>query len=1010
MGRISALLLVWIVTFGLLWSNGNDTFAGSEPARVLLISSYHPGFPTFFQQVNGIKSVFAEKGIVLDVEFMDKKRFSDDKIEALFLQLLSNKLNRTKPYNVIMTADDDALLFLLKHKANLFPAQPAVFFGVNNIAKARELNGSEGMTGVTEAVSMKETVQMMLDLLPKTKKVLALGDTTPSSVADSSTFRALTAAFPQVTFTELSLGDHSYAEFADTLQKIDSETAVLLLSAYVDKEGSRMQFKDSLRLILDNLHQPLFHLWYHGMGDGMVGGKVISHEQQGKIAAELVLRILAGEPAESIKVVEASPNVIIVDYNVLNKYDLSLGNIKLAKDSIVLNKPFSLYDRYKYHLWLGTLFFISQTLIILFLFNIVCRNKRTELALRESDEILSRFIEHSPIYAYIQEVTPAQCRSVRASENFKDLTGIPAQQMKGKSMEELFPQEFAAKITSDSWAILSSGMVTTVEEEFDGRSFFSIKFPLMVEGRNLVAGYSIDITKRKNAEKELRHSYELMRYIIKHNTSALAVHDKDLKYLFVSERYLQDYKVKDKNIIGKHHYDVFPDLPQKWRDVHRKALAGITSSAENDRYDKEDGSVEWTTWECRPWYQAKGEVGGFVVYTEVVTDRIKAEDQKLLLQQQLYQAQKMEAIGTLAGGIAHDFNNILGAIIGYAEMIQEDCSKESAITHDIQQILKAGNRAKELVKQILAFSRQNGTKKIPMQPSVIVKEAIKLLRSSIPTTITIEQDIDPNAGIVLADPNQIHQIIMNLCTNAFHAMEENGGTLTITLTRKILFQENFTKPGNFVQLSIRDTGSGIAPEIQEQIFEPYFTTKEVGKGTGMGLAMVHGIVQNCGGSITCESRVEEGALFQISLPVIEAQAWEEKRSSELVPLGKEHILLIDDEQMLLEMGTTMLERLGYTVTAQKSSVEALATFQNEPGQFDIVITDQTMPGMTGLDLSRCILQLRPEIPVILCTGYSSIVSEKKAKSMGIKGFVMKPLTRKNIAGLIRTILDEVRLE
>ncbi|SHO51615.1 hypothetical protein SAMN02745220_04097 [Desulfopila aestuarii DSM 18488] len=257
-GKIKVLLLVWILIFGLLWSDEENTLAGSEPARVLLISSYHPGFPTFFQQVNGIKSVFTEKGIALDVEFMDKKRFSDDTIETLFLDLLSYKLNRTKPYNVIMAADDDALLFLLKHKANLFPTQSAVFFGVNNIAKARELNGRQGITGVIEAVSMKETVEMMLDLLPKTKTVLVLVDKTPSSIGDLNTFRALSNTYPQVVFTELSLGDHSYTEFADALQKIEGETAVLLLSAYVDKDGNRMQFNDSLQLILNNLHQPLF--------------------------------------------------------------------------------------------------------------------------------------------------------------------------------------------------------------------------------------------------------------------------------------------------------------------------------------------------------------------------------------------------------------------------------------------------------------------------------------------------------------------------------------------------------------------------------------------------------------------------------------------------------------------------------------------------------------------------------------------------------------------------------
>jgi CheY-like chemotaxis protein/two-component sensor histidine kinase len=315
-----------------------------------------------------------------------------------------------------------------------------------------------------------------------------------------------------------------------------------------------------------------------------------------------------------------------------------------------------------------------------------------------------------------------------------------------------------------------------------------------------------------------------------------------------------------------------------------------------------------------------------------------------------------------------------------------------------------------LVKQILAFSRQAQEQKIPMQPAVIVKEAITLLRSSLPTTITIHQDIDSDAGMVLADPTQIHQIIMNLCTNAFHAMEAKGGTLTISLQKKILSKDDLsTEPdlqsGTFVQLSIRDTGEGILPEMREKIFDPFFTTKEVGKGTGLGLSMVYSIVKSSGGSIVFDSRLGEGTEFRIILPVVEGHAVQENGSPDLTPHGKEHILFIDDEEMLVELGKTMLERLGYHVTTRRSSLDALNTFHNQPDAFDMVITDQTMPGMTGVDLARRILQLRPGMPIILCTGYSSQISEETAKAAGLKGFALKPLAKKDIGALIRKILD-----
>jgi PAS domain S-box-containing protein len=414
---------------------------------------------------------------------------------------------------------------------------------------------------------------------------------------------------------------------------------------------------------------------------------------------------------------------------------------------------------------------------------------------------------------------------------------------------------------------------------------------------------------------------------------------------------------------------------------------------------------------CREVFNQAGNSLGRRVTNRDITEGKRAEVEKAKMQAQLQQAQKMEAIGTLAGGIAHDFNNILGAILGYAEMAQEDSPAGSMLRNDIDQVVKASHRAKDLVKQILAFSRLTETELIPMQPAIIVREAAKMLRSSLPSTIDIQQDIDVNSGPILADPTQIHQIVMNLGTNALHAMEETGGTLSISLERKTLAEKDIVsepglQPGDYVQLSIGDTGPGIAPELWDKIFDPYFTTKEIGKGTGMGLAIIHGIVKSYGGCVFFHSRPEEGTIFQVLLPVVAEDAVVEDKPEEIVELANERILFIDDEEILAEMGKSMLERLGYQVTVRSSSLEALTTFQNQPDMFDLVITDQTMPGMTGSDLARRILQIRPFMPIILCTGYSSLISEEKARSLGIKGFATKPLTRKDIAVLIRKALEK----
>nr|WP_320009491.1 response regulator [uncultured Desulfobulbus sp.] len=392
----------------------------------------------------------------------------------------------------------------------------------------------------------------------------------------------------------------------------------------------------------------------------------------------------------------------------------------------------------------------------------------------------------------------------------------------------------------------------------------------------------------------------------------------------------------------------------------------------------------------------------------------RINDAQKKLEQQLLQVQKMEAIGTLAGGIAHDFNNILSGIIGYAELAQDEVPQHSLVGNHLDKVLLAGNRAKKLVTQILTFSRQSTSARKALRPKSIIKEAVKLLRSSIPSTITIVQSLDDDCGMIKADATQIHQIIMNLCTNAYHAMEDHGGVLTIGLTtvnlnKEDLVNESSLNLGEYVQLTVHDTGSGIDPQLQKLIFEPYFTTKQVGKGTGMGLAVVHGIVKNHQGFVRVNSSPSEGTTFAVYFPALPEEPQKELEPNLPIPTGNERVLFVDDEQLLADMGKQMLERLGYTVTAVAGSAEALALIQSRKAQFDLVITDQTMPVMTGIELAQEILAVYPEMPIILCTGYSSGVSREKVLSLGMKDFVLKPFVTRDIAFLIRKVLDAEKM-
>ncbi len=515
--------------------------------------------------------------------------------------------------------------------------------------------------------------------------------------------------------------------------------------------------------------------------------------------------------------------------------------------------------------------------------------------------------------------------------------------------------------------------------------------------------------KRQKAENQLQESHSLLKAVIEGTTDAIFMKDLQGRYILANNATLQALGKSAEELIGKDADALFPaDFAKNIREIETSVIVSGKTRLTEDRLETAAGETVWLT-NTNPYRDKDGKVIGIIGVTRNITGIKKAEAEKRNLQSRLQQAQKMEAIGTLAGGIAHDFNNILAVILGYADIAKEDAPQNSTLRGDLEKIIGAGNRARDLVQQILTFSRQTKIARVPLQLQSLIKEALKMLRSSIPTTVEIQDDIDSRCGVVLVDPTQVHQILMNLCTNAYHAMEQSGGILKIAL-RNVVIDNGDRKlalkiqPGEYVELLVSDTGVGIDPVTMDKIFDPYFTTKETGKGTGLGLAIIHGIIHDYGGTITVESVLGQGTSFHVYFPVIDKEALPSVEEAEAIPLGRERILFVDDEEILAEMGKDMLERLGYTVTVRSSSLDALASFQNNPDAFDVVITDQTMPGMTGSDLARRMLRIRSDIPIILCTGYSNLVDEATAKSFGVKEFAMKPLTRGTIAKLIRKVL------
>jgi len=523
-----------------------------------------------------------------------------------------------------------------------------------------------------------------------------------------------------------------------------------------------------------------------------------------------------------------------------------------------------------------------------------------------------------------------------------------------------------------------------------------------------------DISKTKRAEETLKRSEETFAKVFKANPAAIVICRQ-------SDGYILDVNAAFENLSGYRREELIGQTAVSlglWTDAAEREAVLKTLSMKSSVTDEEvhlttrSGKTLITRYSAET-IRLATECCLLSIIVDVTAARL-AEEEARKLERQLYESQKMEAIGTLAGGIAHDFNNILGAIIGYAEMsaAQPDPRKLKRYT---DQILAASLRAKDLVTQILTFSRHHEHHKKPMDMRIITKETLKLLRSTMPANIDIGFKISNCPFTIDGDPTQMHQIIMNICTNAAHAMGEKGGALEVRLTQEELTApeaaELHLKPGCYVRLSISDTGCGIEPAIIDRIFDPFFTTKKLGEGTGLGLSVVYGIVKNHEGQVRVESAPGEGTLFDIYLPYLNVSqsSIAEVCGTETLPGGQEHILFVDDEKQLVDLAHRNLSALGYQVTACSDSQEALNIYRSNPEHFDLIITDMTMPHLSGSDLSRQIFNIRPGQPIILCTGYSDFITPEKAAQIGIKDFILKPLSRKTLASAVRKALDENQL-
>jgi PAS domain S-box-containing protein len=598
--------------------------------------------------------------------------------------------------------------------------------------------------------------------------------------------------------------------------------------------------------------------------------------------------------------------------------------------------------------------------------------------------------------------------------------GAREEEIIGKTDYDFMNKELADFFRHHDRLAMIAGKACVNEEEItfpdDGHREFleTTKTPIYDDKKNImgILGIGHNITARKQNEIMLKKSEEQLRLFIEHTPATIAMFDTQMSYIAASSRWISDYRLEDEEIKGRSHYDIFPEIPDHWKQIHRQGMEGMVSRADEECFERLDGTTQWLMWEVRPWYKTDNTVGGIIILTEDITKRKQIESEHDNMKNQLVQAQKMESIGRLAGGIAHDLNNLLSPILGYGEMMLEDLWPNDEKVDSVREILQAGTRARDLVRQLLAFSRKQTLEFKPVDINNIIESFKKLLIRTIPEDIEIHYALSNKILPIMADIGQIEQVIMNLSVNAADSMP-NGGKLSLEtalvfLDKAYVSMHTDVKPGPHVMMAITDTGTGMSRETQDHIFDPFFSTKGE-HGTGLGLSTVYGIIKQHDGHIWVYSEPYQGTSIKIYLPVtqkIKTHVPELKTTTKSLE-GSETIILVEDNDQVLKLAERILKKQGYRVIPAPNGQEAIETMKKHEGPVHLLLTDVVMQGMNGRELYETVIMKYPNVKALFMSGYTdNIIAHRGILEEGLH-FIQKPFSKQSLTTKVREVLDEI---